>query len=48
MQCLDDIENQYKLGLKYLHGIGTEIDLDKAFIYIKILHMEDMFALKLV
>jgi TPR repeat protein len=27
--------DDYKLGLRYLHGIGIEQDLEKALLYIK-------------
>jgi len=32
---MDDFETNYRLGLRYLHGIGVNQDLEKAFMYIK-------------
>jgi TPR repeat protein len=35
-ECNDgDFEAEYKLGIRYLHGIGVPIDLEKALLYIK-------------
>lgn len=32
---LKTYEDEYKLGIRYLHGIGVLIDLEKALMYIK-------------
>lgn len=32
---MDDFETEYKLGIRYLHGIKILPDLEKALIYIE-------------